>query len=134
MLTALADDLSARLEALQARAAGWSPGAIADGLFDEMAAFQRQDPVYAVLIDLPGDDAWRRTIRARRRQQIRGLFAHAEPPLPKGQPERLALIVPHLIRITLQLGAERSALGHAVLDELRAMLRHHLDWPAAPAA
>jgi AcrR family transcriptional regulator len=128
MLTALADDLSARLEALQGRAAGWSAGAIADGLFDEMAAFQRQDPVYAVLIDVPGEDGWRQTIRARRRQQIRSLFVQARPALPKGQPERLALIVPHLIRITLQLGAERSALGHAVLDELRAMLRHHLEW------
>jgi AcrR family transcriptional regulator len=77
MLTALADDLSARLEALQGRAAGWSAGAIADGLFDEMAAFQRQDPVYAVLIDVPGEDGWRQTIRARRRQQIRSLFVQA---------------------------------------------------------
>ncbi len=131
MLTELADKLSARLDGLQARTAGWTAIAIADALFDELSLFLAADPVYAVLIDLPGDDGWRQPVRARRRSQIGALFAHANPALPPGQPERLALIVPQLMRITLMLGAERPGSAEAVLAELRAMLRHHLAWPPA---
>jgi AcrR family transcriptional regulator len=133
MLSELADKLSARLDALRGRAAGWSAAAIADGLFDELALFLAADPVYAALIDLPGDDARRNALRARRRVQIGALFAQAQPPLPAGQPERLAMIVPHLMRLTLQLGAERTSLGEAVREEMRGMLRHHLAWPPSEA-
>ena len=126
MLTELAEALSGRLDALQAGSAGWSAVALAEALFDQLADFLVQHPVYTVLIDLPGDDGWRNTVRLRRRQQIAALFSQADPPLPPGQPERLAVIVPQLIRMTMLLGNEPEALRHGVLAELRAMLRHHL--------
>jgi hypothetical protein len=38
-------------------------------------------------------------MRGRRRSQIVTLFSAADPPLPAGQAERLAVIVPQLMRI-----------------------------------
>jgi AcrR family transcriptional regulator len=127
MLAAHADALSSRLEALAARTAGQSAPALADALFDALAAFLAEHPVYAVLIELPGEDGWRDAVRARRRSQIAALFARADPPLPAGQAERLAVIVPQLMRLTTVLGTEPPAVRDAVLAELRAMLRHHLE-------
>jgi AcrR family transcriptional regulator len=131
LATELAEALSLRLDALQARTAGWTAVAIADALFAELLAFLAAHPVYAVLVDLPGDDGWRHAVRARRRSQIAALFAHSRPPLPDGQPDRLAVIVPQLMRITMLLSSEALPMRDAVLDELRGMLRHHLAWPAA---
>jgi hypothetical protein len=64
-------------------------------------------------------------MRARRRGQIAALFAQAEPPLPAGQAERLAVIVPQLMRIPLALVGEKR-LRDGVLEELRLMLNRHL--------
>ena len=129
MLTELADALSARFDALRERVAGQPAAVIADALFRELAQFLAEHPIYAALLDLPGDDGWRQALRARRRAQIAALFAQARPALPAGQAERLALIVPQLMRVTLVLGGEAVALREAVLEELRAMLHHHLAWP-----
>ncbi len=129
IMTELADTLSTRLDALQARTAGGTAATLADALFDELSLFLAVHPVYVALIDLPGDDAWKHAVRARRRSQIAALFAQANPALPVGQPERLAVIVPQLMRITLVLTGEAPPLRDAVLEELRAMLRHHLGWP-----
>jgi AcrR family transcriptional regulator len=125
----MADDLSARLDALHARSAGWRPEKIADALFGELSLFLAAHPAYGVLIDVPGDDSWRDAVRARRRAQIAALFSQAEPTLPAGQSDRLAVIVPQLIRIaTVSSVDARSRDG--ILEELRAMLRHHLAHPA----
>lgn len=130
MLTTISDAMSTRLDALQARSAGWSAVALADALFDTLARFLAEHPVYTVLIDLPGDDAWRTAVRARRRRQIAALFAQASPSLPPGQAERLAVIVPQLMRTTMMLRGETKSLRDGVLAELRAMLRHHLASPS----
>jgi AcrR family transcriptional regulator len=129
MLTTLADDLSARLDALGERTRGWRAAAIADALFDELALFLAAHPVYGVLIDLPGDDTWKRRMTQRRRDQIAALFAGASPALPRAQPRRLAVIVPQLIRVVMAMSGEQAALRAAVLAETRAMLTHHLDRP-----
>ncbi len=127
MLLALADTLSDRLDAVQARSAGWTAVAIGEALFDALSSFLAENPVYGVLVDMPGDDRGKQPIRARRRAQIGALFAQARPALPPGQAERLALIVPQLIRITLLLSGEAPQLRDPVLQEVRAMLRHHLE-------
>jgi AcrR family transcriptional regulator len=127
MLTELADALSAGLEGLQARSAGWSAAAIADALFDELLQFLAAHPVYATLIELPGDDGWKQAVRSQRRRQIAALFLQAEPALPEGQAERLAVIVPQLMRITMVLHGETPPLRDAVQQEVRAMLRRHLE-------
>jgi AcrR family transcriptional regulator len=127
MMTELADILSARLDDLQVRTKGWRAAAIADALFGELSEFLTAHPVYGALIDLPGDDEWKETIRARRREQISALFEHAIPHLPEGQPQRLALIVPQLMRYVMVLRDKAATPRAAVLEELRAMLSHHLD-------
>ena len=120
------DVLSARLDALRARSAGWPAAKLADALFDELAGFVDAHPVYAALIDVPGDTAWRDAVRARRRLQIAALFAQAHPPLPPGQADRLAVIVPQLMRISIVVRGD-AALRDGVSRELRTMLRRHLD-------
>ncbi len=126
VLTELADGLSHRLDTLQARMVGKPAARVADALFDELAGFLAEHPVYAALIDVPGDDTWKRAVRARRRAQIAAMFAAVDPPLPHGRPERLAVIVPQLMRITIVLGSE-AVPRDAILDELRTMLRVHLE-------
>lgn len=120
-----AEALSAQLEALRERASGLAPAAIADALFDVLGDFLATHPAYSALLDLPGDDSWRRTMRTTRRGQIAALFAQADPPLPAGQAERLAVIVPQLMRIPLALVGEKR-LRDGVLEELRLMLARHL--------
>ena len=131
MVTELAELMSARLDALQQCTDGWTAAAIADALFGELVGFLAVHPVYAVLIDLPGDDGWKRAVRARRRAQIAALFAQADPALPPGQSERLAVIVPLLMRASITLGGEAVQSRQAILEELRSMLRHHLERPTA---
>lgn len=97
-----------------------------DALFDELARFLEANSVYGALIDLPGDDAWKRSVQARRRDQIAALFSEARPRLPRTQPRLLAIIVPQLMRIVMVLGAEPAATRAAVLEEMRAMLSNHL--------
>ena len=127
ILTDLANDLSDRLDALQARSQNWPAAALADALFQELSLFLAEHPVYSMLIDMPGDMAWKQAVRARRRAQIASLFAQADPPLPEGKAERLALIVPQLMRITMTIPSESPALQAGVSDEIRAMLRRHLE-------
>ncbi len=121
-----AEDLSTRLDALRERAVGLDAAAVADALFALLGDFLATHPAYSALLDLPGDDSWRRKMRARRRDQIAVLFAQAEPPLPAGQAERLAVIVPQLMRIPLALVGEKR-LRDGVLEELRLMLARHLE-------
>ena len=127
LLAQLGDALSARLDQLHARSAGWPAAKLADALFDELAAFLDAHPVYAALIDVPGDTAWRDAVRARRRVQIAALFAQAEPSLPAGQAERLAIIVPQLMRISIVVRGNTEKLREGVSRELREMLRKHLE-------
>ena len=128
LLASLADLLSDRLDSLRAKVAGRAASQVADALFDELAGFLAEHPVYAALIDRPSENDWRSGVRARRRVQIAALFAEVQPPLPPGQPDRLAVIVPQLMRITMLPGSE-AASRDAILEELRTMLRRHLSQP-----
>jgi AcrR family transcriptional regulator len=121
-----AQDLSRLLDELGERAAGQPAAAIADRLFGALGDFMARHPAYTALLDLPGNDDWRRGMRAHRRGQIAALFAGAKPALPAGQAERLAVIVPQLMRIPLALAGERK-LREGVLEDLRAMLARHLE-------
>lgn len=124
--TSLADTLSARLDQLRSQTQGRPPAALADALFDTLSRFLGEHPVYATLVELPGDEGWKRAVRVRRRAQIEALFAQAEPALPPGQAERLAVIVPQLMAIPLRVEGITKQRRQAVLDELRQMLRAHL--------
>ena len=126
MLAELAEALSTRLDALQLQVRGSAAAAIADALFQALSAFLHQHPVYTVLVDRAGNEAWRQAVRAHRRVQIAALFGLAAPPLPDGQAERLALLVPSLMRSVMILSGEPAPVRAALLRELRAMLHHHL--------
>lgn len=122
ILVAQAEELSGQLDALREQIDGMHAATIADQLFALLDTFM----AYSALLDLPGEDRWRRAMRARRRSQIAALFAQAYPPLPPGQAGWLAGIVPQLMRIPLALiGQKRLRTG--VLDELRMMLNRHLE-------
>lgn len=129
MLAELAELLSARLDALRPRVDGCPAAAIADALFGDLSAFLQEHPVYTVLVERAGDEAWRQAVRAHRRVQIAALFGLAVPALPEGQAERLALLVPSLMRSVMVLGGAPAAMREALLLELRAMLQHHLAAP-----
>lgn len=120
-----ADELSAMLEALQATCRGHPAAEIAERLFAELGEFVVRHPAYSALLDLPGDAVWRRDTRARRRQQIAALFSGALPVVPAAQAERLAVIVPQLMRIPITMSGDRR-MRDEVLEELRLMLRRHL--------
>jgi AcrR family transcriptional regulator len=120
-----AEELSALLEALKAKCRGEPAPAIAERLFSELGEFVARHPAYSALLDLPGDGAWRRDIRARRRQQIAALFSGAAPAVPPAQAERLAVIVPQLMRIPITMSGEKR-LREEVVEELRQMLMRHL--------
>ncbi|RUW27185.1 TetR/AcrR family transcriptional regulator [Mesorhizobium sp. M4B.F.Ca.ET.215.01.1.1] len=126
ILEAHAEELSAELDALREQTEAMHAATIADQLFALLGTFMATHPAYSALLDLPGDDQWRRTLRAHRREQIAALFAQAYPPLPAEQAERLAVIVPQLMRIPLSLAGE-TRLRDDVLDELRLMLNRHLE-------
>ena len=128
ILAESADDLSTALEALGERCAGLPPAAIADALFDVLGAFLQRRPAYSALLELPGDESWRRVMRRRRREQIAALFSGAAPALPETRAERLAVIVPQLMRIPLALTGERH-LRDGILEQLRLMLHRHLQTP-----
>ena len=127
MAMELADALSTRLDVLRQETANRSGPEIADALFGELARFLASHPVYAVLVELPGDEGWKQAVRVRRRAQIEALFAQAWPKLPPGQPERLALIVPQLMSIPLRSSGLTGPGREAVLAELQRMLRSHLE-------
>lgn len=128
MLADLAETLSVRLDALQLRVSGSTAASIADALFLELSAFLHQHPIYTVLIDLAGDEAWHQAVRTQRRVPVAALFELAAPALPRDQAERLALLVPSLMHSIMISGGEPAPLRAALLQEPRAMLYHHLAW------
>ncbi len=134
MATALADQLSEELDALRTVTTGQTAAAIADGVFATMKGFLAAHPVYGELIDVPGGEDWKPAVRARRRDQIGALFQQAVPPLPSDQANRLALIVPQMMRMSASLVGEDLKMRDAVLDELRIMLKRHLADGVAPPA
>lgn len=120
-----ADELSAMLEGLRNACDGQSASVIADRLFAALGDFVARHPAYSALLDLPGDGAWRKTVRLQRRQQIAALFSGAVPPVPDEKAERLAIIVPQLMRIPITMSGEKR-MRDEVLAELRLMLTQHL--------
>ncbi|MGN6551350.1 MAG: hypothetical protein ACTHJ3_15870, partial [Pararhizobium sp.] len=104
---------------------GLAADVIADRLFSVLGGFLAAYPAYSALLDLPGEEGWRRAVRTRRRQQIAALFTQSSPALPPEEAERLAVIVPQLMRIPLALDGEKR-LREGVIEDLRTMLVRHL--------
>ncbi len=120
--------LSQMLDELAQQSAGLSPAMLADRLFDGLSRFLAEHPAFVVLVDRKDPDpAAKQAKRQRFRQQIAGLLMHATPPLPPERAEVMAVLILHFIKTAVTISGEADlAVGQQALDELRAMLRHHL--------
>ena len=120
--------LSQMLNVLAAEISGQSPMAIADRLFDAIAVFLADHPAFVVLIDRRDPDHAAKEARRRMlREQIAGLLRTAKPALPADKAEAMAVLMLHFMKIAMTVaGDNHPALGETALDELRAMLRNHL--------
>lgn len=124
MLIDFADELSVRLDAIGETVDNQTAAEIAGRVFDVLSGFMAEHPVYSVLLEQRGDDAWRQAMRSRRRVQVQALFEKAEPRLPEGMAKRLALMIPQLMRTGI-IVPDRSE-ARAIIADLRAMLHLYL--------
>jgi len=126
--TQTTEDLAAMLDALGARSTGKTGAAIADALFRDLSAFMSAHPDFIALADWRGVDPKRKKQNRRRlRAQLAGEQLAADPPIPPRRASALAVVVLHLLRMTVAIAAEPDLPDRAaVLDELRLMLRAYL--------
>jgi len=122
------DGFAAMLAGLAPRIAGKPGAALADVLFRDLSGFLTTHPAFVVLADRRDIDKKRKKkTRARLRGQIAALLAQAAPPIAPARAEALAVIVLHLLRSAVAIAGEDDLPNrNAVLDELRGMLRQHL--------
>ncbi len=101
---------------------------IAEALHAQYSGFRATHPAFVVLADRRDIDKKRKKkTRARLRGQIAALLAQAAPPIAPARAEALAVIVLHLLRSAVAIAGEDDLPNrNAVLDELRGMLRQHL--------
>lgn len=122
------DDLAAMLDDLAGRLAGRPRAAFAEALFRELPAFLAAHPAFVTLADRRDiDKARKKKVRARLRGGIAAALAVVEPPVPPRRAETLAVAVLHLLRVAVAVAGEPELSGDLVLDELKEMLRRHLE-------
>lgn len=124
--------LSHMLDDLARQSTGLSPAMLADRLFDGLSQFLAAHPAFVVLVDRRDPDpAAKQAKRQRFRQQIADLLMQATPPLTSQQAEVMAVIILHFIKTAVTISGEADlAIGREALDELRSMLRAHLQGAA----
>ncbi|MCB8819510.1 TetR/AcrR family transcriptional regulator [Microvirga rosea] len=121
--------LSQMLGALGDVVRGLSPAELVDRLFQDLAGFLVAHPSFVVLSDRPaGDKAQKAERRQRMRGQIATLLMAMDPPLPSGRAQRLAVIVLHLMRVSVAISGEAELpVRDDVLRDLRAMLVRQIE-------
>lgn len=124
--------LSQMLEDLTRETAGLSPVLVADRLFASLSQFLGSHPAFVVLIDRRDPDHAAKEVRRRKlRQQVADLLQRTTPPLAPGRAEAMAVIILHVMKAAMTITSENDLVnGPAALDELRAMLRGHLEQAA----
>jgi len=124
--------LSEMLSDLTAEVAGLRPVEVADRLFAGMARFIADHPAFVVLIDRRDPDHAAKEIRrALLRGQVAALLQQTKPPLSPARAEAMAVIILHVMKAAMTITSENDLTnGSAALDELRAMLRSHLEQAA----
>jgi len=124
--------LSAMLDDLARETAGLSPVRVADRLFASLSQFLAGHPAFVVLIDRRDPDHAAKAARRRKlRQQVAELLQRTTPPLAPGRAEAMAVIILHVMKAAMTITSENDLVnGPAALDELRAMLRSHLEQAA----
>lgn len=122
------DAICARLEAMREPAAKWKKDDLADHILDAMLDFQIQHPAFTALVEaragLSGSGA--SAVRARLRGAIRDIIRVAAPHLGDGKAQAIAIVIQHTMKAVAAITAEAKLSRHAILDEMRAMLRLYL--------
>ncbi|MBZ6077524.1 TetR/AcrR family transcriptional regulator [Microvirga puerhi] len=123
------DALSRMLDALEEAAKGAKPATLVDRLFRDLSAFLEAHPAFAVLSDRPAADKAKKAERRQRmRGQIAALLVAMDPPLSRERAERMAVIVLHLMRISVAISGEAElAIREDVLSDLRRMLIRQIE-------
>ena len=119
-------DLSARLDSLRC---GREPADVLGArMLGALSDFLVANPCFTSLSERRDmDPQHKRQRRDHIRAQIAGLLAAAQPPLPPGQPDVMAVIVLHLMRVMVAVSGETELPDRiAVLDGVAAMLTRHL--------
>jgi AcrR family transcriptional regulator len=121
--------LSQMLADLANETAGQNPIAVADRLFADLKRFLDDHPAFVVLLDRRDPDhAAKEVRRAKLRGQVAQLLQQTRPPLAPARAETMAVIILHVMKAAMTITSENDLVnGPAALDELRAMLKGHLD-------
>ncbi|HVI90706.1 MAG TPA: TetR/AcrR family transcriptional regulator [Dongiaceae bacterium] len=124
--------LSQMLEELARETAGRNPVEVADRLFADLKSFITDHPAFVVLLDRRDPDhAAKEARRAKLRGQIARLLQQTTPPLAPARAEAMAVIILHVMKAAMTITSENDLVnGPAALDELRAMLKGHLEQAA----
>jgi AcrR family transcriptional regulator len=121
--------LSQMLEGLARETEGQNPVAVADRLFADLKSFLDGHPAFVVLLDRRDPDhAAKEVRRAKLRGQIAELLQRTRPALVPARAEAMAVIILHVMKAAMTITSENDLVnGPAALDELRAMLKGHLE-------
>jgi len=121
--------LSQMLEDLARETEGQNPIAVGDRLFADLKRFLDDHPAFVVLLDRRDPDhAAKEVRRAKLRGQVARLLQQTRPPLAPARAEAMAVIILHVMKAAMTITSENDLVnGPAVLDELRAMLKGHLE-------
>ncbi len=119
---AVGDVLLATLQKLAKEAAGLPPDQLVDRLYDTFFAFLSDNPAFVTLANLPPDPG-KTERRAAMRSSIADLLTAMEPPKPRAEAERLAVLILHLMRVAVTVSGETDLPDReAVMSDLRTML------------
>jgi AcrR family transcriptional regulator len=119
---AVGDALLAVLQRLAADATGLSPNELADKLYSTFFAFLTANPAFVTLADLPPDPG-KTARRTAMRSSVADLLTAMNPPKPRHEAERLAILILHLMRVAVSVSGEPDLPDRdAVLADLRALM------------
>jgi AcrR family transcriptional regulator len=121
--------LSEMLGALEKTVRGETPAVLVERLFQDLSGFLAAHPSFVVLSDRPAEDKAQKAERRRRmRGQIALLLTITNPPLARGHAERMAVIVLHLMRVSVAISGEGDlAARDQILSDLRRMLLRQIE-------
>ncbi|WP_428313305.1 TetR/AcrR family transcriptional regulator [Hydrocarboniphaga sp.] len=120
--------LAGMLDKLGGDARKLSAADLADRVFAVMAEFLMLHPAYTTLVERRDVDPQRkRESRAQMENRIADLLAQTTPPLPRGRPQVIAVVIIELMKAIVTISTyEEDAMRAAAINELRVMLKTYL--------
>lgn len=120
--------LAGMLDKLGGDARKLSAADLADRVFAAMAEFLMLHPAYTTLVERRDVDPQRkRESRALMENRIADLLAQTTPPLPRGRPQVMAVVIIELMKAIVTISTyEDDTMRTAAINELRVMLKTYL--------